>query len=101
MQMRNGASKLRGETMTTECEKIVAVQDRSMAISEFLEWLDTQGICLCVVPKTKTYYPGEGYDRFEPISGGREQLLADFFGIDLKKVEEERREILKQLRVKP
>jgi hypothetical protein len=73
-----------------ECEKMVAVQDKSQAIGEFIEWLQhykEYEIChIC---------PEEG--EYAPIYFSTEELLAEFFEIDLKKVEKERRKMLKEL----
>lgn len=73
-----------------ECEKIAAAQPASRAISEFLQWLDEQGIELAVWRPLGT--------SMLPITEDRERLLARHFGIDLAKVENERRALLKSLR---
>jgi len=76
-----------------ECEKIAAVQDKSNVLGEFLDFLDSKGIELAK-------YGGLGGEELYPIYPGKEQLLADFFGIDLVKVEQERRAILADLQKK-
>lgn len=73
---------------TPNIDKMLEVQESSQAIGEFLEWLSEQRIDLCSV------IPGSGHDRWAPITKGREELLADHFGIDLNAVERERRAIL-------
>lgn len=72
-----------------ECEKLLAVRDKSSAISEFLEWCEENSI---VLRQWRN-------DEFCPEMLGRshEELLAEYFGIDLKKVEVERREMLAAL----
>lgn len=69
---------------TPECDKALAVRDRSNAISEFLEWLDARGVCLA-------RYQGE---HLYSVNGSRERLLAEHFGIDLDAMEREKRAIL-------
>lgn len=81
-----------------ECEKLHAVSDDSQKIGEFLEWLK------------RKYYICEFWDReklddsgdqsnegFYPNYKSIQDLLAEYFEIDMNKVEEERREILKSL----
>jgi hypothetical protein len=75
-----------------ECDKLLAVKERSQAIGEFLEWLTGEkGVVLA------TWFPP---GRLE--SGGYriEKLLAEFFEIDLDKVEQEKRVMLEELREK-
>lgn len=74
-----------------ECEKIVACQDRSRTISEFLDWLQEQKYELCMWDNT-------GVGTFYPLVTSKEKLLAEFFEIDLDKVETERRAILDDIR---
>jgi len=85
-----------------ECEKMQAVQGKSQAIGEFLDWLtSTKGVSLMVdYTPTDDEEDAEGmpYPDYVPLRMGTEKLLAEFFGIDLKKVEEERQAMLAQLR---
>lgn len=73
-----------------ENERLKAVSDKSHAIGEFLEWLGGKDIVLAE-------YAGEG-DRLYPTNRPIEGMLAEFFDIDLKKVEEEKREMLEEIR---
>lgn len=78
----------------TECEKMQKVQKESQIIGEFLEWLGSEkeySIC-----KFCEYENREG--SYYPVQLDKEQLLAEFFEVDLNKVEEERRAILEGLR---
>jgi len=81
-----------------ECEKMSKVRKQSQLVGEFLDWLmNERGIVL------SEYHEGEGRNDEEelmPISVRIEELLAEFFEIDLKKVEQERRQILKELQEK-
>ncbi len=70
-----------------------AVRDQSQKLSEFLAWLDERGIHLCEVMDRG---PREG--EFSPLRLGYENLLARYFEIDLKKIEEERRALLDEQR---
>lgn len=75
---------------TPELDKMLAVNDKSQVIGEFLDWLRND----------KDYVLAEyctDDDNLYPTHSSIETLLADFFGIDLKKIEEERRAILKSL----
>jgi len=111
-----------------ELDKMKEVQEKSQLIGEFVdEFLRGKGISLCMwqTPKNAcgkkpckkkhstiwetdeckghhhdSYcknYPLEGH---YPIRENILQLLAEFFGIDLKKVEEEKLKIIEELRKK-
>jgi hypothetical protein len=76
---------------TPELEKMGRVREESQAIGEFLEWLSS----------TKHVHLAqsvEGYNFPQHFAYQTEELLAEFFEIDLKKVEAERRAILASLR---
>lgn len=78
---------------TPELDKLRAVQDESQVLGEFLtEWLPSQGIHLMM------YVDGDDLPRM--VNRTPNTLLAEFFGIDLVKVETERRAVLKYLREK-
>jgi len=75
-----------------ECEKMSAVREESQAIGQFLDWLCGEKeyeIC--------SYKDG---DILTPIRFSIENLLAEFFDIDLKKVEKEKHAMLVALREK-
>lgn len=76
---------------TPECDKMKAVKPKSQAIGEFLEWLaDEKGYAICENTR------GARED-WVPIRFNIEEILAEFFEIDLEKVEKERRAILAAL----
>lgn len=75
---------------TSELERLSKIKEKSQTIGEFLEWLNEQGITLCERYKDT--------EMFYPIVGSREQLLAEYYGIDLGKVEAEKQAILKDIR---
>lgn len=74
-----------------EHEKLKEIQDQSQIIGEFLEWLNYEkeySLCECE----------NKYDRWQPISENHQKLLAQFFNIDLDKLEQEKRKMLEELR---
>lgn len=73
-----------------ECDKMLAISDNSHVIGEFLEWLLSEcGLCLA---------EHDGVSgRLVPVFTRIEDLLAEYFEIDLKKVEQERRALLESL----
>lgn len=93
---------------TPECEKLAAVSGRSQEIGQFLQWLGEKGIHLAVAHEHEDGCRGShgflscGYTAkgLEWYHLNIEKLLADYFEIDLEKIEKERRAILAQLRRK-
>ena len=107
------------ESKYPEHEKLAKIKDQSQAIGDFLEWLRTgeadptgfdRSIFLATheviteeysatgewhdLPKDK-WYVG---DRLVLFRYNMEELLARYFGIDLKKLEEEKKQMLEELR---
>lgn len=75
----------------SELQKIKAVHDSSQLIGEFLDWLlNGHGYYLCETHD----------DTFYPTHKHIEDILAEYFKIDLKKAESERRKILDELQAK-
>ena len=73
-----------------ESEKLAAITPQSRIIREFLEWLSkTKGLTL--------WGDAEMSRRVYTI----ESLLSEFFDIDMKKVEVERRQMIADMRNKP
>lgn len=77
-----------------ECEKMQGVKDKSQAIGEFLEWLGSEKEVFLAKWELDEY-EDEYITRFLYSA---EKLLAEFFNIDLNKVEQERRQILSELK---
>lgn len=77
-----------------ECEKLSSVQEESNKIGEFMDWMiDNTSMHICDFVE---YDNGESM--FTPSSHyTREKLLAEYFKIDLHKVELERRALLAYL----
>lgn len=74
-----------------EHEKLQTVKHLSQAQGELLEWLEEKGWAIC------EYVTGrcEGY---HPIRKSTEQILAELHEIDLKKIEQEKRSMLEEMR---
>ncbi len=89
-----------------EHDKVHAVKDRSQACGEFLDWLGSKGIFLCKAHEhsegcydeddDRQRYPGCGLKSEEMFPHGTSvtKLLAEFFEIDLNKLEEEKMAML-------
>ena len=63
-----------------------------VTVSDFLGWLDQCGL------RIARYGDGGLSDNLVPDHRGPEQFIADFFDIDLDKIEEERKSILDGIR---
>jgi len=78
-----------------EHEKLKLVSSSSHTIAFFLEWLGAQGIALC----ERYVNPESGRDgEYVRVRKSTEDLLASYYGIDLKKIEEEKRAMLDAMR---
>lgn len=71
--------------------RLTAISDQSQAIGEFLEWLGSQGVWLCEIPEPFN-------ETFFPIHRSTQSLLADHFEIDQNRLEQEKRQMLDELR---
>lgn len=88
-----------------ECERLAVVAPKSQAIGNFLDWLRERGVYL-----STEHEHGDGcYNGGDRVCGASkgelvpylrdiEQLLAEFFDIDLKKVDRERSALLDAIR---
>lgn len=81
----------------SEIEKMLAVKDKSQTIGEFLEWLPSKGYVLC---EWVTRCKGTSSEWYEPVMYGKpiNEILAEYFEINLNKVEEERQALLDEIR---
>lgn len=76
-----------------ECEKLAAVSEDSNKIGNFIEWLrGTMGMDIAIWENERLVEADYRGDY------GINRLLAQYYGIDLDKVEEERRALLEWLR---
>lgn len=83
---------VRKESNTPMLDKMLAIKELSETCGEFLEWLMYRyDIFDPKVPRDTLGYIGHG----DYIN--KEQVLADFFGIDLQEVEKEKEMILRNL----
>ena len=80
---------------TPELDKMLAVKAESQPIGEFLDWLGGEGIHLCTYRESANGF-ADGF--FVPDDRRIEQLLADYFDIDLQRAEEERTALLDAIR---
>lgn len=76
----------------SELDKMLAARDESQAIGNFIEWLGEQGMSICTYNETRYAYA------YSPHRKSIEEILAQYFEIDLGKVEQERRVILENFR---
>jgi hypothetical protein len=75
-----------------ECEKLLKVKDEAHKLGFFLDWLDGQGIRLAIVDED------DQDGNMARIREDKEHLLAQYFEIDLDKVDAERRAMLDEIR---
>ena len=87
------------ERNTPQLNKLAAVSKSSQVIGEFL---DTSPYTLCEVVPCKQFHPTPRAAEYctvgqhlVPTSKTIQQILAEYFGIDLQEVERERRMILR------
>lgn len=75
-----------------EHEKLKPVASVSQEIGDFLDWLGNEkGYTICE-------FHEEGADEYLPAYFKITELLAEYFGIDCKVLEQERRRMLTELR---
>lgn len=86
--------------VTPETDKIILHKEHAQVIGEFLEWLGVE--CKVGLFQVKEFDCEGDIPTFSqvPFCENTDILLAKFFDIDLKKVEEERAAILEYIRVK-
>jgi hypothetical protein len=91
---------------TPELDKMRAVSEQSQAIGEFLDmseyvlaqWVDCTSEFHEELGDQGSYYTCWEAHHLVEVHQSIEEILADYFEIDLKKVESERREIIAALR---
>lgn len=70
----------------SEHDKVRTVKEDSQKLGEFLEWMESREIVFAVWIKSDNIWQE---DELRPFHINIEQLLADFFKIDLKKLQTE------------
>lgn len=76
---------------TPECDKKAAVQEDSQTIGEFLEWAEDNGYAL-----VRGFFHDNGPQHGTPARIN--DVLAEYFEIDLKKVDEEQQAVIEWYR---
>lgn len=82
-----------------EHEKLKAVAETSQQIGNFLNWLEEEkGYVLCEYrerqEESHQIFPAQ----YRPVSINMNSILAEYFDIDLARLEDEKRQILELLR---
>lgn len=77
--------------------KIIERGDADL-IQRFYDWLRAKDYVVAELVECKEPDFDGTYTRWLPIRMHPESLMADFFGIDLKKIDEERRAVLEVIR---
>lgn len=73
-----------------ESSRLLAVSKESQTCGEFLDWLRSKGFVLA------EYDPESESGRLYPAHFSTTSLLAEFFGIDINKLEQEKRAVLEE-----
>ena len=73
-----------------EHQKLRAISAQSQKIGEFLDWIEEKGLWLATMD--------EGGERMSPHYYSKENILAEFFGIDRKKIGVEKDAMLEEMR---
>lgn len=76
-----------------ECEKLSKVSEKSQPLGEFLDWLHENNYVIAEWNKFE-----RNDERLYPTQTSIERLLAEYFKIDLDKVDEERTVLLNWIR---
>ncbi len=79
--------------LTPELDKMLAVKEKSQLIGEFLEHLQEGEVYLCQMQDAE-----DGEQVFRETNFTIEQILANYFKIDLDKAEQERVDLLEWVR---
>lgn len=80
---------------TPEHDKLKNVQEQSQWLGGFLEFLQRKRYSICQISKDE-----HGDERLYYVGKSIEAWLADFFEIDLKKIDAEKKAILDYIREK-
>ncbi len=91
------------EIKLSELEKMRQSQNASHVLTAFIDWMYENGYAVCRWQDLTRHSDEIGDlspEGWFPKHNSHEQLLADFFDIDMKKVEEERRVLLESIREK-
>lgn len=89
-----------------EHQKLSAIREQSQRFGDFLEWLKNNKKFVLAQrypiaeydPETEEYYPSETETELAPCGCDTNKLLAEYFNIDLMKLEAEKRSMLDEIR---
>lgn len=70
--------------------KLHKIHELSQQLGEFLDWLGSHGYQICTVTEDR---PG-----YHPVHKSIQQWLADFYGIDLRAIDREKKAMLDEIR---
>lgn len=84
----------------SEHEKLKKIQAQSQACGEFLDWLqDEKELVLCRRPEgVREEEDEDQLEEYLPAPVSKVLLLAEFFSIDQKKIDEEKEQMLEEQR---
>ena len=91
MEIKNIHTEAKKESLYPELDKMQAARPSSQIIGEFLEAMESKGIVLCE-------YEGGRHGCYNTINKSTEKILAEYFDIDLDKVDAEKKAILASLK---
>ena len=77
-----------------EHEKLKAIHPQSQAIGEFFDWLQNEKAVVLGVWQVSSAGVDEIFPTYQPI----QEMLEEFFDIDPKKLEAEKRQMLDEIR---
>ena len=98
---------MKGMTDYPEHEKLKAIKDKSQEIGSFIEWLQVSRQIIFARYEDVEYTVDDLFsdkgnkvkiNELVPFHIPIEQTLAEYFGINLKKLEEEKRQMLDDIR---
>lgn len=80
---------MQSETKYPEHDRLQSIRHESQIEGAFLEWLAEQGLTICELSHL---------DNWHPILLNIEKLLAKYHGVDLVKLENEKRVMIEEMR---
>ena len=84
-----------------ECEKLASVSKESNKIGQFMDWLiNEKGYELGRWEDIENVELDVTYEGLNPVNLNIESILAEYYNIDMNKVEKERQQILEDLRIR-
>jgi hypothetical protein len=86
------------KTPYPEHEKMKEISDKSQVVGEFLAWANENGMWIARYQTRWVNASGESVDELVPVATPTVELLAQFFEIDLGKIESEKQAMLDEIR---